>query len=75
MPLLEKTSNCSVFIVQSLEKAIILGWWKSLSTIELVGMQQHMFTITHFIPRDLAVLEKKHTSIQILAAITAPTSN
>ena len=74
VPLLQKTSVCSVFIVQTLEKAIS-GWWKSLSTLELVRMQQRMFTITDFIPRDLETLEKKHTSIQTLTAITAPTSN
>lgn len=74
VPLLEKTSVCSIFIVQTFTKAI-LGWWKSLSTIKLVGMQQHMFTITDVISRDLETLEKNPTSIQTLAAIVAPTSS
>lgn len=74
VPLLEKTSVGSVFIVQTLEE-VILGWWKSLSTTELAGMQQHMLTITDLFPRDLETLNKKHTSIQTLTATTAPTRN
>lgn len=62
VPLLEKTSVGSVFIVQTLEE-VILVWWKSLSTTELAGMQQHMLTRTDLIPRDLETLDKKHTSI------------
>lgn len=58
VPLLEKTSVGSVFIVQTLEE-VILGWWKSLSTAELAGMQQHMLTTTDFIPGDLETLGKK----------------
>lgn len=73
-PLLEKTSVGSVFIVQTLEE-VILGWWKSLSTTELAGMQQHMLTTTDLIPRGLGTLDKKDTSIQILTAILGPTRN
>lgn len=57
MLLLENTSVWGVFIVQTLEKAI-LGWWKSLSSTEPEGIQQHMFTTTSFIPRDLETVEK-----------------
>lgn len=73
-PLLEKTSVGSVFIVQTLEE-VILGWWKSLSTTELAGMQQHMLITTDIIPTGPGTLDKKHTSIQILTAITVPTRN
>lgn len=72
--LLEKTSVGSVFIVQALEE-VILGWWKSLSTTELAGMQQHMLTITDLSPRHLETLDKNHTSIQTLTSITAPARN
>lgn len=74
VPLLEKTSVGSVFIVQTHEE-VILGWWKNLSTTELAGMQQHMLTITDLLPRGPETLNKNHTSTQILTAIIGPTRN
>lgn len=74
VPLLEKTSVGSVFIVQTLEE-VILGWRKILSTTELAGMQQHMLTTTDWIPRSLETLDKNHTSLQIPTAIIVPTRN